>query len=186
LRQEFRELELLDEITKLRYLGQVPPTVVGITRNELIYSFRKWKGEKYMPAAVHSAIQWSPQDPFPLQDKSKDSPWTLIDTKGNKKEIEPVKISQKDATGFVAARGTQALQSLSNTGITRKDKRKRDDDIEAEVSQSKPVKRIKASQPPAGSKSFRGFPWDPINWSCAYDSLLTILLSVYMECQPVW
>ena len=32
LRQEFRELELLDEITKLRYLGKIPPHVVGITR----------------------------------------------------------------------------------------------------------------------------------------------------------
>ena len=41
LRQEFRELELLDEITKMRYLGQVPPNVVGITCNELIHSFRQ-------------------------------------------------------------------------------------------------------------------------------------------------
>ncbi|EIW56600.1 uncharacterized protein TRAVEDRAFT_98351, partial [Trametes versicolor FP-101664 SS1] len=36
LRQEFRELELLDEITKLRYLGKISPKVTGITRNELI------------------------------------------------------------------------------------------------------------------------------------------------------
>ncbi|KAI0740368.1 hypothetical protein C8Q76DRAFT_609443 [Earliella scabrosa] len=41
LRQEFRELELLDEITKMRYLGTISPKVLGITRNELIHSFRK-------------------------------------------------------------------------------------------------------------------------------------------------
>ncbi|RDX40337.1 hypothetical protein OH76DRAFT_1366382, partial [Lentinus brumalis] len=112
---------------------------------------------------LHSAMQLSPQDSFLLQAKIKDSPWTLIDTKGSKKETEPAKVSQKDATGFVAACKTQALQSLSN-----------------------PVKRSKASQPPAGSKSFCGFPWDPVDCSCVYNSLLTILLSVYMECQPVW
>ncbi|TFK82753.1 hypothetical protein K466DRAFT_499733 [Polyporus arcularius HHB13444] len=140
LRQEFRELELLDQITKMRYLGEVPPTVVGITRNELIYSFRKWKGEKYMPAAVHSAIQWLPQDPFPLQDKSKDSPWTVLpDPKDKGKEDDTAKATtkatKKDTAGYVSARGTQALQSLNNFGITRKDKRKRDDqhDIETEV-----------------------------------------------------
>ncbi|RDX44312.1 hypothetical protein OH76DRAFT_1303721, partial [Lentinus brumalis] len=174
LRQEFRELELLDKITKMRYLGEVPPTVVGITRNELIYSFRKWKGEQYVPEGVHTAIQWSEDDPFPIQDKSKDSPWTVIaETKDKGKEAEPgkatTKTTQKNTAGFVAARGTQALQSLSNVGIQRKDKRKRDDqaDLEAEI-------------------NFCGFPWDPVNWSCAYDSLLTILLSVYMECKPAW
>ncbi|KAI0362820.1 hypothetical protein OH77DRAFT_1360879, partial [Trametes cingulata] len=36
LRQKFRELKLLDEITKLRYLGKISPKVTGITRNELI------------------------------------------------------------------------------------------------------------------------------------------------------
>ncbi|RDX41447.1 hypothetical protein OH76DRAFT_1302476, partial [Lentinus brumalis] len=129
------------------------------------------KGEKYMPAAVHGAIQWSPEDYFLLQDKSKDSPCTLIGTKGSKKRTEPAKASQKDATGSEAACKMQALQSLSDV---------------AEVSQSKVVKRIKASWPPAVSKSFLRFPWDPINWSCAYDSLLAVLLSVYIECQPVW
>ena len=57
LRQEFRELELLDEITKLRYLGNISPKVVGITRNELIHSFRQWKGENHMPNSLHAALQ---------------------------------------------------------------------------------------------------------------------------------
>ncbi|RPD55786.1 hypothetical protein L227DRAFT_477521, partial [Lentinus tigrinus ALCF2SS1-6] len=166
LRQEFRELELLDEITKLRYLGQVPPTIVGVTRNELIHSFRKWKGEQYMPPAVHTAIGWSEDNPFPVEDQTKDSPWTVIGTKANSgKEPELPKTLRKDTTGFVVARGTQALQSLNNTGINRKDKRKRDEE---------------------SSKKFCGFPWDPVNWSCAYDSLLTVLMSVYMECKPIW
>jgi hypothetical protein len=38
LRQEFRELELLDEITKLRYKGELPDCVQGNFRNPLIRS----------------------------------------------------------------------------------------------------------------------------------------------------
>ncbi|RPD70740.1 hypothetical protein L226DRAFT_435937, partial [Lentinus tigrinus ALCF2SS1-7] len=170
LRQEFRELELLDEITRLRYLGQVPPTVVGITRNELIHSFRKWKGENYMPAVMHSAIKWSSDDPFPIRDKLDDSPWTVINSQKSTKQKDngEHKKAQKDTSGFVTARGTQALDNLNNYTISKRDKRKRndDDDLEAE--------------------KFLGFPWDPMNWSCAYDSLLTILLSVYMEQKATW
>jgi hypothetical protein len=39
LRQEFRDLELLDEITKLRYLGKLPGSVNGDRCNTLIHSF---------------------------------------------------------------------------------------------------------------------------------------------------
>lgn len=30
------------------------------------------------------------------------------------------------------------------------------------------------------------FKWDNANYSCAYDSVLTILLSVYTECKQQW
>jgi hypothetical protein len=39
LRQEFRELELLDEITGLRYKGKLSASVVGEQRNILIKVF---------------------------------------------------------------------------------------------------------------------------------------------------
>ena len=44
LRQEFRELELLDEISNLCYLGKLHKSVTGDTRNHLIKCFREWKG----------------------------------------------------------------------------------------------------------------------------------------------
>ena len=56
LRQEFRELELLDEITRLRYLGKLPLHVEGSTRNSVVTSFREWKGNQYVPSIVHSSI----------------------------------------------------------------------------------------------------------------------------------
>ena len=44
---------------------------------------------------------------------------------------------------------------------------------------------IYSSQAPPGQQ-FIGIPWDIVNYSCAYDSLLTIILSVYTECQQNW
>ncbi|KAF8229990.1 hypothetical protein L208DRAFT_1283897 [Tricholoma matsutake] len=43
LRQEFRELELLDEITDLLYNSRLHRSVIGEQRNILIASFRLWK-----------------------------------------------------------------------------------------------------------------------------------------------
>ena len=57
LRQEFRELELLDEITRLRYEEKCSPKVTGITRSELIHSFRMWKGENYVPKGTHQNLK---------------------------------------------------------------------------------------------------------------------------------
>ena len=64
LRQEFRELELLDDITNLQYLKKLPVVVCGDTRKDIIESFRKWKGEYYIPRQVHQAIRWSKRNPF--------------------------------------------------------------------------------------------------------------------------
>ncbi|KAI5897191.1 uncharacterized protein SCHCODRAFT_02470854, partial [Schizophyllum commune H4-8] len=58
LRQEFRELELLDDITKLRYEGQLPSHINVHRRLDLIAQYRKWRGAEYMPATVAAAIKW--------------------------------------------------------------------------------------------------------------------------------
>ena len=64
LRQEFRELELLDEITRLRFDGKLPSHVEGSTRNGIVTSFREWKGSQYVPSSVHSSIRWSARNPW--------------------------------------------------------------------------------------------------------------------------
>ena len=56
LRQEFHELELLDEITASNYSKNLHITVVGESQGILINAFRKWKGENYVPNNVHKAI----------------------------------------------------------------------------------------------------------------------------------
>ena len=48
LRQEFRELEILDIITSMAYESKLPLNVFGDQRQTLIFTFRQWKGEHYV------------------------------------------------------------------------------------------------------------------------------------------
>jgi hypothetical protein len=57
-------LELLDDVTRLRYSGKLPVTVDGDTRNNVITSFREWKGAQYVPSTVHKSIRWSKHSPW--------------------------------------------------------------------------------------------------------------------------
>src|SRR6185369_4446613 len=55
LRQEFRELEMLNEITRLRYKDELPESVNAKTRYALLRQFKEAKGEHYEPEGVHQA-----------------------------------------------------------------------------------------------------------------------------------
>ena len=88
-------------------------------------------------------------------------------------------------TSFVPAQGSRPVTVSTTTQheIKVRDKRKRHN--EDEVISKRAVRKAKSSQAPPGQQ-FIGIPWDSVNYSCAYDSLLTILLSVYTECQQNW
>ncbi|KAI0717654.1 hypothetical protein C8Q72DRAFT_759117, partial [Fomitopsis betulina] len=177
LRQELRELELLDEITKLCYLGKISPKVTGITRNELIHSFRKLKGEKFMPKTMHRALTCN------IDDMQADAPWQIVEKAKPREKKQPkpaIPDQPKKTAGYVAAKGTQALTVVSNTMDKKSVKCKREDDCD-EVGTKKP-----RGEQVHAEVNFIGFKWDNANYSCAYDCLLTILLSVYTECKQQW
>lgn len=60
LRQELRELEILDEITRLRCEGKPPPSVEGLYRHRLIQSYYAWKSDRRDPVNIHPEIRWNP------------------------------------------------------------------------------------------------------------------------------
>ncbi|KAF8219038.1 hypothetical protein L208DRAFT_1213233, partial [Tricholoma matsutake] len=62
LQQEFRELEMLDDMTTLCYNGKLPISVVGNSRNDLISTFCLVRGERYVLSNVHRAIHWKDND----------------------------------------------------------------------------------------------------------------------------
>ena len=170
LRQEFRELELLDEITRLRYEGTLPPQITGNRRNTVIRQFQEWKGTDYVPGDVHCSIRWDKNDPLNLLDVVTDSPWQIIQ---RTKKRQTVLTKKSDTTGFIAAKG-----SVPVSGVKRK---MEDYDVVPEP------KKIKAHADARDEILVpRGLVWDSENYSCAYDSVLTVLLSIWMQNPSAW
>ncbi|PBK62522.1 hypothetical protein ARMSODRAFT_895513 [Armillaria solidipes] len=64
LRQEFRELETLDDITTKIYTGSILVTVQGNTCYTLIESFCEHIGVSYTPPLMDKALSWSEVDLF--------------------------------------------------------------------------------------------------------------------------
>ncbi|KAF5365901.1 hypothetical protein D9615_010738 [Tricholomella constricta] len=91
LRQEFRELELLDDITSLRYVGKLPKGMHDAgRRNTLIDSFRACKGLDYMPLTVAAAIRWDDARPF-LPWVLEDVDWMVLTKASEKAALQPKK-----------------------------------------------------------------------------------------------
>ena len=74
LRQEYHELELLDDIVRLRYESLLPSSVYGDRRNTLIKSFHLSQGATYNPSHLHSSLTWTKCDPF-IQVSDMSYPW---------------------------------------------------------------------------------------------------------------
>ena len=59
LRQEFREQEILDDITRLKYEGQLPSSLGGQVRNNLLLQYQQWKGPGHVPVKTDVSLRWS-------------------------------------------------------------------------------------------------------------------------------
>ncbi|KAH9852843.1 hypothetical protein C2E23DRAFT_729753 [Lenzites betulinus] len=172
LRREFRELEILDDITRLRTENTLPSHVRGSTREPLIASYQAWKGNRYVPTHVHPAIDWRNM---------------------SNEELTPEPYTESATAALLSVSATQTASTSTtalppDASVPRAAKRPR----VAEQWDACPTKRIKDSSAydtdarPASIASSNivhrhGITWDSFNWSCAYDSLLTILVNIYID-----
>ena len=205
LRQEFRELELLDEITELRFNNQLSKNVVGLTRSQLISSYRNHKGEDYIPHAMPGPLKWSAVDPFKIEDPIDEADWEILNHKkapketknqGDQNDIVITNVgTSSQATRFVPAKGTIQLPQISTSqGVRLNKKRKRnsqttndddDDDDDVTVVGSPPLKKQMQTQSESIDEPI-GFIWDADQYSCAYDSLFSILLGTMKSMPDSW
>lgn len=79
LRQEFRELEILNEITKLKYMNKITQKLEGTTRSQLIRDFYKDKPLHYVPDDVPEQLKWTESNPFTLPDVEVNQPRWILD-----------------------------------------------------------------------------------------------------------
>ena len=176
LRQEFRELELLDEITRLRYEGVLSKNISGNRRNIIIRQFQTWKGTDYVPRNVHHSIRWNSRDPLNMLDVMIDTSWQIVKKNKYDQTKKSTLISKSNTTGFIAAKGTVSIDPPHGQ------KRKLEREDAKQIS-----KKLKMSNDnPNESEGPMGFIWDGQNYSCAYDSVLTILLTIWSEDSGKW
>ncbi|KAJ6536056.1 hypothetical protein B0H19DRAFT_1317633 [Mycena capillaripes] len=165
LRQEYRDLEILDEITKLRYLGKLPRSVSGIYRRRLIRSYYAWKTDHRDPAHFHPEMRWNhsmgPRVPEPLAY----SEWKPS-TNGKNKRKNPTR-DQEQQPAMVRKR-----QKSENDDLMQWDR--------AYPNRPESQTHIQQRRRPVG------LIWNSTDWSCAYDTLLTILGNLWMEDNNRW
>ncbi|KAF8582599.1 hypothetical protein K439DRAFT_1246442, partial [Ramaria rubella] len=176
LQQEFRELEILDDVMSLHHQGKLNACVEGDRRNTVIREYQKWKGTEYVPLTVHCALKWSKNDPLHLLEKSEDEAWTIIDNKLKKASNITFEQRMDDKSSkrrrldenYITAKGSQSLTTLSNDN--RKLDRKGAQLIPNVISSDKKMQ----------DKLF-GVKWDSIWWSCPYDSIIVILHNMWKD-----
>ncbi|THU85348.1 hypothetical protein K435DRAFT_556261, partial [Dendrothele bispora CBS 962.96] len=166
------ELELLDEITRLRYLGKMPPGTVGETRSSVLKNFRLLKGIQYLPPKIHSAIVWSEIEPFEISDESQIT-WKIVSTEntdrsknlyrtGNFKSAKTLEKAQETIV-YSEKRDVSDTNPDENGPETKKQKTLCDRNIASDSSLPSHHKTLSWSEN-----------------SCAYDSVIMLLFHVYL------
>ncbi|KAH7906415.1 hypothetical protein BJ138DRAFT_1016243 [Hygrophoropsis aurantiaca] len=173
LRQEFRMLELLDEITLLKYENKLPSYVDGHRRNTLVERYQQWKGKNYVPPRVPSQIVWSSADPVVIDNALEKIDWKIVDRKKFKEDQV-----KSDLARFVPAKGTKPVEIKA---ISSGEKRKAESDSLVNDS-----KRVKICNFPNHLNELIGMKWDNLNYSCAYDALFTVLFHIWIGNPQKW
>ncbi|KAH9899678.1 hypothetical protein C8Q73DRAFT_638274 [Cubamyces lactineus] len=166
LKREFRELEILDDISTLAYDGRLPNTISLSYRSEAIRTYIAWKGERYVPPLVHPALDWSHEG---LSANTARLPTIGVNL--------PVKHPSNARSGKPRTnkRKRKAYDVIESTNVTPGDK--------SAPSQFKKrrVEGCLTSRSSSVNTSLLGFIWDSHNYSCAYDALFTIILNAYID-----
>ena len=159
LRQEFRELNLLDEITTLRYNNALPTHINSDLRNPLIRSYQLWQ-KNDTSSTWHPALRWKQHESHIKEPEDNDL-WHLTKEKQAQHKSESLKRKKRKLS-------IQKLEpALSIEHVSKKSKTS---EFAVDSYETGPV----------------GFIWDKLNWSCSYDAVLTIFLRIWSMKPAVW
>lgn len=173
LRQEFREHEILDEISEQLYNGTLPSHINGNLRNSLIRQYQLLKGAKYVPNKTPFPLKWTQSDPMNTLPVVTDTPWTLITSRKTTNMAKP------QTNTFVPASGSIHL-TVEHTNLKkRKIDVAMDEDAIREPKKSKRISDVSCRMP-------IGLMWDEEHYSCAYDAIFTIFCDIWISKPVQW
>ncbi|KAJ7758275.1 hypothetical protein B0H16DRAFT_1313980, partial [Mycena metata] len=162
LRQELRELEVLDEITTLRVDGKLPMSVAGIYRRQLLRSFKDWKGTLSDPDYFHESMKYVEQLDGTTLETVDYAEWRPSGVATSKHHLDDNDASDKP-TDIKGAKKFKTGDNPSNTVA----------DVHSQTHRpliNEPV----------------GMVWDSADYSCGYDTTLGILANLWMQNMDVW
>jgi hypothetical protein len=157
LRQEFRELNILDEVTRLRYESRLPDNIFGPLRNPVVRAYYLWIKDLKDDDEWHSVIQYKVGE-CKIKQIESDATWDI-------NMFNALRKVEKVATAVSLKRGAQEIDITETQGLAVKMARR-----ESTHDSSVPL----------------GLIWDSKDYSCAYDSLFTILYNIWTEAPTVW
>ena len=199
LRQEFRNLEILDDITWLRYESKLPKCVVGEVRCELVKTYRKWKGDNFVPPTVHSAIRWKKNDPFledsiedVIEDITPDDLLGILPDIANTTPVDTISIPRDDKEGVEANRNdSHEVEAAPWAPSTPKCTKRKVIESESMVPPRKRRQRLPISpETPTRNTHVqheiipRGLEWE--RQSCTFDAVLTPIYNMWRESPRRW
>ncbi|TEB24181.1 hypothetical protein FA13DRAFT_1576875, partial [Coprinellus micaceus] len=170
LRQEFRELNMLDHLTTLRYEKKLHESVKGDLRYPLLKSYTAYYKNTNIFKEWHSSLkpQHDNEDLVPEPEAAKnDHLWD-----------SSIMVRKLTRDGAIQ-------KSKEAKPKVRKANQKRSQQETPKSDSKKPSKRIKSSQTSL-STSQRSIKWDSEDFSCAYDSLFTLLYSIWVGDIVYW
>lgn len=150
---EFRALELLDEITTLQHNSLL--TVNGCIRSDVLQQYSRLKGADYVPRIAHASIK-THCNTTEVDDEKLPRQWGII---GN----QNVCSKRQHEDGLSSATTLKA-----RTDNVRPSKKRCTD--------SRAMDQLNLAI--AGPSYLPGCKWDSIDYSCAYDSVITPLFNV--------
>ncbi len=164
LRKEYRELELLDHVTRLSTEGSLPESVHGLTRGVLLQSYILWKGKRYVPPLVPPELNWAqaPASDLVLSASGgpPDQPTAVVQPSSKRKRTDGQWTTRNYKRSNPLAQPDQSAYAI-------------DDSLPPPTLPVTPSGRL-------------GLVWDAVDYSCAYDAVLTVLWNFYADTGNGW
>lgn len=169
LRREFRELEILDHITRLRLKEELPAEIRRDSRQALVQTYMHCMGARFVHDRVPDMLNWSKDSDEDLE----------LSVSG----FPPDMFAGDHITG-TKSKGKNRL--TGNWSKARK-KTRANPNVEADASAYDRSLGGSSSAPSGGTLRRRlGYIWDRADFSCAYDALLTLMWNLFEDRGEAW
>lgn len=180
LKREFRELEVLDEVTSMKHYNEGECDILGHRRHDIIHNFQAKMGDTFVPSNTHDALRWTKADPFVISTTTKYDIWRIVETNSTKAK------SQKNTTQKTTAVSHKTNGTIvNNLPASTASKHAIDSDNLLTL----PVKKAKTDtilQVNERRAIYTGIAWDSVDYSCAYDALFNVLFMIWLENPNRW